>query len=237
MLQTIVTIPVLVLAAWCLWVRREAWRRGNDRTIALAIGLHGAGYLLCIPLLGCWLGGLLFHLTGMTHIRDYLGHLCFIAASTTIITVVAARLMPDNEIERFMRRVEIPNAFAAGGMLLCLLGSDTLRHLPISADFFEVHPDGWLRAYWLIFAAANVQMVRVFLELLWALREDPRNYTTATLLIASARVWCIAFVVIVINATSGTVSSLWVWIPICISSGLALVGIGQSHLHREGVKL
>jgi hypothetical protein len=228
--QTLLVVPILVLTAWCLWLRRKTWRQPWDRTVLIAVILHTLGYALCIPSAYHYIGRWLFELTGVTHLRDFLGHMAFMAASVTITYAVASRLLPDRRaVERFMLRVEYPGAAAAGAMLACLLCSSLTKDRPrVPADFFSIRPDGWLSAYLLILAAMNLYLTHVFLELLYILREDPRNKFVANAFIWSTRIWGIAFVVVAVNATGAGVSSLWVWVPLCLSSIVSVFAVGRS---------
>jgi hypothetical protein len=234
LLQSLLAAEIIALTSWCLFIRRKTWRQPWDRTVLIAIILHGLGYALCIPAAYSYIGRYLFQLTGITHLRDFLGHLAFLAASTTITYAVASRLLPDRKAtERFMRRIEIPGIFAAGAMLTCMLCSTVLRgHPRVPSDFFEIRPDGWLCAYLLILAAMNLWVSHVFLELNYHLREDPRNRFIANAFITCTRIWCVAFVVLAINATGAHVSPLWVWVPLCLSSAVSLVGVGWSYRRR-----
>jgi hypothetical protein len=234
MLQSILVALTLLAIGWCMWTRRQTWHMRWDRALTLAVVLQGVGLALCIPMPGCYLGRALFAVTGIAHLRDYFGHLCFLAATASLMFGVASRLLPDDQIERFMRRIEYPIAVAAAAMLTCATMSRSLRHRPSSTDFFQVIPrDGWLTAYWLTYAAAGGYLLYYLADLLCILREDPRNRFIATVYIAAVRVGAVAVIAIAINAISAGIPSLWIWVPLCLSSGIATFTAGLSWRRRR----
>lgn len=225
MLQSLIITPVLLLTGWCIWTRRYTWRMRWHRALTLAITLEGAGFFLCMPIQGEWLGPAIFSVAGIAHLRDYFGHLCFLAALAAMIYVVASRLLPDRHIESFMRRIEITGAVAALSMLVCLMSSNSLRRPPCCSDFFQVPRDSWLSAYWVIASGICGYLLLYLVNLLFVLREDPRNRLIATLFITGASIRFVFIATLLTNTISaGRLSSIWIWVPLCISSGLFAFG-------------
>lgn len=224
MLQNLFITPVLVATGCCVWIRRQSWRLHRDRVLTLVILFQGIGFALCIPANGRYLGRWIFALTGIAHLRDYAGHLCFMAAAAAMVYVAASRLLPDGHMEQFMRRIEIPAAAAALGMLGCIVLSPTLRHPSESADFLQIHRDNWLVAYWLIYMAVCAYLLRCLVDLLFVLRQDDRNRVTASLYIAACRVGFIALILMVVDVVSSEsqIHSVWIWTPMCAASALTV---------------
>lgn len=224
MLQSMIVLPVFSLIGWCIWTRRHTWRMRWHQSLTLAVALQGVGFFLCVPIQGEWLGPIIFNLTGVAHLRDYVGHLCFMAAAGSLIYTVATRLLPARQVDSFMRRLEVPGATAAVAMLACMMSSPTLRHRPCCTDFFQMSRDGWLVAYWIIYMGICGYLLLYLVNLLFVLREDPRNRVVATLFITAVRIGFVAIAAVLTNAVSpGHLSSVWIWVPLCISSGLAAV--------------
>lgn len=236
MLQSLLVIPVFVLIVRCVWIRRHSWRLRWHGALTLAIALQGVGYALSAPIQSRGLGHLLFMLTGTAHVRDYFAHLCFLASAGSLIYMTAKRLLTDRQTDRFMRRVEIPGGVAAAGMLVCLVSSRSLHHQPHpKEDFFEVPCDGWLIAYWLIYLGLSTYLLLCLVDLMFALREDPRNRLTATLYITAVR---IGFVTIAVAGTkilepSRHISAVWIWAPLCVSSSLVALASAHSWQRRQ----
>jgi hypothetical protein len=85
------------------------WRcRRWDRALTIGMALLAAALMLCAPLPGHYVWRLLYPITGIAHLRDYLGHLCFIAVVLCVIYSAACRLAPDDQVESLMRRADVP---------------------------------------------------------------------------------------------------------------------------------
>ena len=239
MLQNLIVTMVLMSIVICVWIRRRSWPLPWDRGLTLSVLLQGVGFALCIPANGRYVGRLLFEVTGIGHLRDYIGHSCFIAASITMVHVAASRLMPDDQVGRFMRRVEVPAAVAAPLMLLCLLSTPQLR-IPgaYPPDFFIVRHDAWLDAYWLIFVALSTFVLVTLINLLFVLRHDERNRVVATLYINACRAGFISVFLIFINvvAPGARIDSIWVWLPLCLSGALSVAASTVSWMRRLPMK-
>jgi hypothetical protein len=235
MMQTLLVTPVLILAGACIWIRRQSWRFSWDRVQTLGVFLQALGFTLSLPITGHTLGKWLFHLTGISHIRDYTGHLCFLSAAGAIIYSVAKRLLPDQKLEPFMKRIEYPSAIAAIAMLGCVLASHSLRHFPVEPDFLQVPRDNWLTAYWLIYMATCAYLIRYLVDLLFMLREDPRNHFVASLYIAACRIGFIAILLVVVDvvSTGRNIATGWILTPLAAASGLAIFASAWSWHKRK----
>lgn len=238
MLQTVLVSTVLVAIGWCLYVRRRSWRFRWDGVLTLAVALQAAGFVLCMPAQGRWIGRALFGLTGITHIRDYIGGVCYLAATCAVVYGVAYRLTSAEQLERSMRFAEIPATVAALVMLVCLMSSRSLRVRGVD-DFFQVPCDGWLTLYWLTYLGTCVYLLNYLVRLLLVVRQDPRSRVSADAYICAVAAGNAAIVAQMFHVLLPRlgVSSLWVWMPLCVASALAALGIGWSWRRRVRVEL
>ena len=72
------------------------------------MALLAAALMLCAPLPGHYVWRLLYPITGIAHLRDYLGHLRFIAVVLCVIYSAACRLAPDDQVESLVCRADVP---------------------------------------------------------------------------------------------------------------------------------
>lgn len=194
--------------------------------------LQVAGFVLCAPFEGPTLGRMLFYLTGVAHIRDYLAHMCFISAILAVLYAVTMRLLPDEQVELFMRRIEIPNIVAAATMLMCLVKSRALKQLPRQDDFFDgPSGDAWLRMYWSTYWAIVTYGLIYLIVLLLVLRTDPRSRRTAQLLIVAASIGIGAAIDGVADTLIGVYTD-WIWGGLAVASALAAATAASSWRRR-----
>jgi len=175
---------VAAAIARSMWIRRHTWQVSTRQAMNIAILLIATGLMLCAPPLHP-LDVHLQHLIGVGHVRDYAGHLCFLCAAAATTFAVASRLVPDDQVWRFMRRIEAPNALAGPLMLICMLASPVLKRPSQDPDFFAVHCDAWLRMYWTVYASAAAYQMFCLTMLLLVLRTDPRSRRTANLFLVA----------------------------------------------------
>jgi len=186
-----------------IWVRRKSWRRDNyiwQEVLTLGIFLEGVSFLLCMPSQSFLLGRALHTLTGVAHLRDYLGHLCCLAAIACVICAVAYRLLPQTDIERFLVWIEVPGALAAFSMLICLTFSSSTRIEYPPADFLDVPCDFWLKGYWLAYGGTVIYLTGMLIWMLVILRQDKRSRLSSDLFIAAATVGLASIVTIITRA-------------------------------------
>lgn len=220
MFQTVLAMLVMSVIGWCVWVRRHSWRFRWDGILTMSVALQGAGFLLCTPTQSLTISRFLFSIVGTAHVRDFVGHGCFMSAASCVAAAAGYRLVDDEHFHRLLRRIEYPSAIAAVLMLVCLLQSRALK-TPGTGDFLAVPCDGWLTTYWLTYSAICIYILGYMARLLLVLRRDPRNRVTANLFIAAIAVGHIAIAAVAVHAFGGTVPVTWIWVPLATASALA----------------
>jgi hypothetical protein len=236
-LQAALIALALVLIGWCIWVRHLSWRcRRWDRALTIGMVLLAAALMLCAPVPGHYVWRILYPVTGIAHLRDYLGHLCFIAVVLCVIYSAACRLAPDDRVESLMRRADVPAAVAAQIMLIAVTMSGNLRQQRLNCpDFYDVPYDGWLRLYWATYGAVLAYLLVYLVRLLWVLRRDPRSQRGADLLLTAAAAGIPGAVTLVANALAAPSPhhlSLWAWFLACAPASLAAYACGASWRSR-----
>ncbi|ORW44918.1 hypothetical protein AWB90_16000 [Mycobacterium paraense] len=219
MLEGVVATPVLLIIGWCLWVRRHTWRLRWDRALTMCILFQGIGFALCMPY-PSYLGKLLFALTGIAHLRDFIGHLFLISGTCAVIYTAACRLLPDSDLDPLLRKIEVPSAVAAFIMLACRV-QDPLRGKD-QPNFLEVGCDGWLTAYWLTLGAIEIYLAGYLIRLMLAMRACPRSRVTTDMFTVAAVIGIVSIAALIARtiAPSLNVSSTWLWAALCASSAL-----------------
>lgn len=177
--------PSVGLAGWALVVRRKTWRIKWERPNTLCVALQAAALLLVTPLQSQYLGRWLRERTGLAHLDDYLGHLCYLAAACALIYASACRVVDDRRLLQITMLTAVPGVVAAHVMVISLRLSNSVTNEP-NDDFFAVPCDTALIVYWLAYACTMAVLMTVSLRLLWALRADPRSRLIADLFIGAA---------------------------------------------------
>lgn len=223
MLQSATVIAVSFLAGWCIWVRRHSWRYRWDSAITLSVALQAVGFILTAPFQLHYLAKWLFALTGHAHLRDFAAHLCFMSSACAIVYAAAYRLATREEVEHFMRRIEIPTAIAAALMLLTILYAPALDGKFPTGDFYNVPTDGWLKLYWLTYGLILIYLLGHLIYLLGILRQDPRSRRSANLYITATLIGFIALGALLAHTLLGVpVPVCWMWGPLFTASGIAI---------------
>lgn len=209
------TIPAtiaLIGTGSVAWVRRRTWRQPCHRAITIAMTLMAVAFALTIPVQHYYLGSFLFRLTGITHIRELVGHILILCAIGFLIQGAACRVLPDREMDRFMKyRVEGPAALAAVGMLAAFMSSDSLYGDDDWADLMEVPAGIALRIYWIILSVILIYLLVVLIRLMLILRQDPRNHIVATLFVVGAGIGLITSPAWIVNAWNSTTPNEIAW--------------------------
>lgn len=227
----------LAVAGAALWMRRKSWRSYTwQQVLTLGVVLGGIGYGLCLPVRECPVNRALYAATGISHLRDFIGHLAILAAAAALICAFAYRLVAAQHMEAFMLRIEVPGALAAVIMLISMLFSHQTKNPAPAPDFFDVPIDGWLFAYWLAYCGAQLYFAGYSIRMLIILRRDERSRLPADLFIAAACVGaCVAFTRMVDVATDA------VWIPdgavwTLISTAMTLAALASAVSWRRAAK-
>src|SRR6201985_1629726 len=193
MTQSILTALALCFCGGPLWVRGKSWRVRWDRALTMSFLFQGLGFALCAPAMSHYLGHALFRISGVAHLRDFVGHVFFICAICCVIYACACRLVADDELEDLLHKIEFPGSLAGGTMLAAItLSHNTSGNAP--ADFFDVPCDVWLHMYWLSYGAIIIYLLCFLVRLLWVVRRDPRSRVTANLFISATVVGLVSFV-------------------------------------------
>lgn len=228
------SVIAMTTGGYALWCRRQTWRMmPHDSVLTLGILLQGIGFFLCFPPTGRLVGQPFYFLTGITHFRDYIGHCCFFSAIGCIIYAAVCRLLPDDEVRRWMRRVEISGAIAAPIMLLALVSSPRTKHPHVPYDFFSLPCDGWLDLYWLVLSVHCAYLTVLAIWALSILRGDPRSRCVADAYIAAGYT-NLATVLCLMTATIGHHPGLvpCVWALLGMAGTLCTVGSYESWCQR-----
>ncbi|AHY26868.1 hypothetical protein PBI_ZOEJ_44 [Mycobacterium phage ZoeJ] len=200
---TLVLLRVLAFAiiAGAIWYRRHTWRMRWEGGITLQLALQLVAMWLCAP--GTDALARYVHLpelVGVHQVETFLGNCVFLGA----VAVVAANMLTriaddDNEAQALVQQRLLPIVSAAPALMLgCLVSSQAPLHEAL--DLFDVHPDGWLRAYWCIYFGALIAVVSIALWALNIIADDPAQRAVAR--IWQAALWCgaVGCVVGLINA-------------------------------------
>lgn len=228
MLRTVAILCALIALGYCVYVRRTTWRIRPDWAVTQGCALQVAGFILCMPIQSKYLGRWLLHLTGMPHLRDFVGHLCFIAGVSSIIYTIACRLVSKQAVEVLMRWIELPSAIAGMCMLVFFTMSGSAR---CPGDFFQVPCDSWLRAYWVTYCAIMLWLLNCATKLLMLLRSDAESKVTAELFIVAAL--CAAAgvgarIVTVVTGLPADLHGAVTWIATCTAGSVVALAASQS---------
>lgn len=181
-------LTVFVVACWSVWVRRLTFGSRYDMPVTIAVALFGVGAALDAP----WsaIAAASYPLTGRYYLLNAAGHLCYIAGAAISIGAVYRRLLPDDDIEPFVRRVVLP---IAGGSALTMIVAIFLSRATttLTADhLYVVAPDGWMKLYWLAHFGATSVFGAIACYGVLHLRRDPRgvwlNLLLTSLAVAAA---------------------------------------------------
>jgi hypothetical protein len=222
----------LCLCGGAIWVRRKTWRIQWDRALTMSVLFQGLGYALCAPAMSHYLGQALFRITGIAHLQDLFGHVLFICAICCVIYACACRLVPDDELEALLHKIEIPGAVAGAGMLAAMTLSHNLTKKP-PPDFFDVPCDFWLKVYWITYGAIVLYLMWFLIRLLWVLRRDPRSRTTADMFIMATGLGIVSFSLLLGRVLIPKFfPCVWIWVPLSMAGGLAAFAAAWSWRER-----
>ncbi|PKQ59772.1 hypothetical protein B5566_02720 [Mycobacterium sp. MHSD3] len=173
------------------------------------------GLFFSAPAASPILGAVLYEMTGMWHLDDYLGHCCIVVSVAVVLHHTLRRLVSDDDLRRmFWRRYAWVPGLAMPGMYVCLRQSDASAHLT-NNDILAIPPDTWLIAYWTVCISAVLYMLAVTGYALRIVRRDPDSRPTATAWIVAG--WCgiAAGALGLVNAYTGLPLQSAVWLCFC----------------------
>lgn len=180
-------LVVFAISAWSVWVRRLTFGSRFDMPITVAVALFGVGAALDAP----WPATVeaSHPLTGRYYLIGVIAHLCYVAGAAIAVGAGYRRLLPDDAIGPFLRRVVYPIAGTAAAVMITAAAL-TARTATVSADhLYLLGPDGWLKLYWVAHFGATTLFGAIASYGALHLRRDPRavwlNLTLASLALAA----------------------------------------------------
>ena len=225
-LAVLITIT-LACIAWSLWIRRVTWTCRWEVAATLNIALQGATVFLMSPLASETLGHWLHSLTGLWNLEDYIGHDMYVVAASAIVYNALGRLQDDAAMQRtFKQYVERPATVCIPLLLATYsLGNGAAIY---SADFFELHTDFWLSAYWVLLCAMLIYLLGYGARALLVLRQDPRSRRVANVYLAACLSGMMACAIRIVTALVPSLQPIengaLVWFFACMcGAGFALM--------------
>jgi hypothetical protein len=224
-LAVLIAITVACMA-WSLWIRRVTWSCRWEVAATLNIALQLAAVVLMSPLASQTLGHLLYNLTGMWNLEDYIGHDCYIVAASAIVYNALGRLQEDNAMQAsFKQYVERPATLCIPLLLATFsLGNGAAVYRD---DFFDTPTDGWLSLYWLLLCSTLIYLLGYGFRAMLVLRKDPRSRMIANVYLAACASGIAACIVRIVTAFTPRLQAIeggtLVWVFACsCGAGFAL---------------
>jgi hypothetical protein len=220
----------LACAGASLWTRRLIWSCPWEIATTLGIALYSVGAVLTSPLATTITGRALHAVTGIWHLDDYLGHICYIGAAGAIVYAALSRLVDDDILRASIRRLELPAILVVTAMLAALSMSDT--NSGYYPDMHEVPVDTWLTVYWLLLNGMLMYLFMSAARALLILRQDERSRRTADIYIVGSVYGFLACVAGLANALMPQLHAMGagsvVWFFICASGVAFIAGAAYS---------
>lgn len=169
----VAALAVLAVSAWSVWVRRLTFGSRFDMPATVSVALFGVGAALDSP--SRVIAIFSQPLTGKYYLLGVTAHLCYIAGAAIGVSAAYRRLLPDDAIGPFVRRVVIPLAGSAAAVMViaAVLSSSTST---LTADqLYLVNPDGWLTLYWVTHFGTTTLFGGIACYGVLHLRRDPRG--------------------------------------------------------------
>jgi hypothetical protein len=224
-LAVLITVT-LACIAWSLWIRRVTWSCRWEVAATLNIALQGATVFLMSPFASETLGHWLHALTGMWNLEDYIGHDLYVVAASAIVYNSLGRLQDDHAMQTtFKQYVERPATLCIPLLLATFsLGNGAAIY---QADFFQLHTDFWLSAYWILLCGTLIYLLGYGSRALLVLRKDPRSRTVANVYLAASFSGMMACTVRIVTALVPSLQPIengtLVWFFACMcGAGFAL---------------
>ena len=236
MALTALIVITLASVFWSLWIRRVTWHCRWEVAATLNIALQGCAVALMSPLAAETLGVALHNITGEWNLQNYIGHDCYVVASSAIVYNALGRLGDDNTMQAlFKQHVERPATLCIP--LLLATFSLSCGSRTYSRDFFELRTDFWLTVYWLLLCGTLAYLLVYGSRALLVLRKDPRSRRVANLYLLASAFGISACMVrsstALVPPIQGPVGAGLVWLFACLCGiGFALT---SAHAWREKV--
>src|ERR1700759_2575996 len=102
-LAVLIAITVTCIA-WSLWIRRFTWRCRWEVAATLNIALQGLTVALMSPLAADTIGVVLYDLTGVWNLQNYIGHDCYVVAASAIVYNALGRITDDHVLQQTFKQ-------------------------------------------------------------------------------------------------------------------------------------
>ena len=210
-LATLLAITVASMG-WSLWIRRMTWSCRWEVAATLNIALQALAVLLMSPLASQTLGPLLYELTGMWNVEDYLGHDAYIVAASAIVYNALGRLQQDSVAQASFRQyVERPATLCIPILLATF--SLSVGATAYQSDFFQLPTDPWLSVYWTVICGMIFYLLAYGARAMAILRRDPRSRRIATVYLVASVSGMLACSIRIVTA----------WVPPLQNFGTAML--------------
>jgi len=226
MTLTVLIAITLGCIGWSLWIRRVTWSCRWEVAATLNIALQGLAVLMMSPWASETIGQVLYSLTGMWNLEDYIGHDAYIVAASAVVYNALGRLQDDHAMQlTFRQYVERPATLCIPLLLVTFsVGNGAAIYRP---DFFEVPTDFWLNLYWLLLCGTLIYLLGYGSRALLILRKDPRSRRIANVYLIASIAGITACVVRIVTAFVPALQAVeggtLVWIFACMcGAGFAL---------------
>jgi len=226
MTLTVLIAITLGCIGWSLWIRRVTWSCRWEVAATLNIALQGLAVLMMSPWASETIGQVLYSLTGMWNLEDYIGHDAYIVAASAVVYNALGRLQDDHAMQlTFRQYVERPATLCIPLLLVTFsVGNGAAIYRP---DFFEVPTDFWLNLYWLLLCGTLIYLLGYGSRALLILRKDPRSRRIANVYLIASIAGITACIVRIVTAFVPALQAVeggtLVWIFACMcGAGFAL---------------
>jgi len=226
MTLTVLIAITLGCIGWSLWIRRVTWSCRWEVAATLNIALQGFAVLMMSPWASETIGQVLYSLTGMWNLEDYIGHDAYIVAASAVVYNALGRLQDDHAMQlTFKQYVERPATLCIPLLLVTFsVGNGAAIYRP---DFFEVPTDFWLNLYWLLLCGTLIYLLGYGSRALLILRKDPRSRRIANVYLIASIAGITACIVRIVTAFVPALQAVeggtLVWIFACMcGAGFAL---------------
>ena len=224
------SIAMLAVVGWALWVRRDAWHSRWDAPMNASIVLQAIATVLDSPspLVVAGIDALVGHEYVATVFAEY----CYLGSGVLAILAVYKRLLSDQGIGPFMRTRVLRPVIATAVVMLAAFALSKTARVPTGDHLYLIPRDGWLTLYLAVYGFTILYLLVVVDRGMTKLREQvPENFDVFYLLwarfgIAAVSTWLLGLVVDV----NTTVRFAWPFAY--VSTSFMALGAGRSWAKR-----
>lgn len=200
----------VLACCWAVWVRRLSFGSRWDVPLTVGTALYGVASALDAP----WpaIAAASYPLTGKYYLLNAVGHLCFLIGNAAGLKAIFIRLLPDDEIKRFMSNRIVPVIVVSSTvMLVCVLASPSTSTM--QADYlYGVPLDGWLRVYFCTFFLTMTGTLWMAFFGGFRLSVEPPGPGPAVPLLGTVTIGslaCLSFLAVLLTGRSQLIPILW----------------------------